>query len=116
MSGVTELTIEAAWAASLAEGELRGLRVPTPDGVRWVLLARVAGRLHAIDDCCNHAGRLLSEGKLQGTTVTCPGHGVAFDVRDGRRVTPGVACGDQASLEVEEAGEGRLLLRVRAGG
>jgi len=98
----------------LAEGELRGLRVSTPEGVRWVLLARVNGRLHALDDCCSHAGRLLSEGRLEGSAVTCPGHGIAFDVRDGRRLTATGACGDQRALQVEEGVGGRLLLRFPA--
>lgn len=81
--------------------------------MRWILVARLAGRLSAIDDCCAHAGRLLSEGRLEGTTVVCPGHGIAFDVRDGRRVTAAAACGDQLAYEVEEREPGRLTLRPR---
>lgn len=96
-------------AVPLAEGELRGLRLTTPAGVRWVLLARLDGRLHALDDCCNHAGRLLSEGKLEGAAVTCPGHGIAFDVRDGRCLTATAECGDQRVVEVRER-EGRVEL------
>jgi nitrite reductase/ring-hydroxylating ferredoxin subunit len=100
-------------AAPLAEGESRGLRVSTPDGPRWVLLSRLGGRLHAIDDCCGHAGRLLSEGRRDGAAIVCPGHGIAFDVRDGRRLTAGVSCGDQLAFDVEELPGERLRLRAR---
>lgn len=79
-----------------------------------MLLSRLGGRLHAIDDCCGHAGRLLSEGRRDGAAIVCPGHGIAFDVRDGRRLTAGVACGDQPAFEVEEPSPGRLVLRLGA--
>jgi nitrite reductase/ring-hydroxylating ferredoxin subunit len=105
-----ELIVEAA---PLAEGESRGLRVSTPEGPRWVLVARLGGRLVAIDDVCNHAGRLLSEGRRDGTAVTCAGHGITFDLRDGRCLTPGVDCGDQPAFDVEEPAPGRLVLRPR---
>ena len=35
---------------------------------------------YAIDDSCPHAGGSLSNGKLQGTRVTCPVHGLKFDL------------------------------------
>jgi nitrite reductase/ring-hydroxylating ferredoxin subunit len=76
-----------------------------------VLVTRLDGRLHAIDDACGHAGRLLSEGRRSGASISCPGHGIAFDVRDGRCLTPGAACGAQRAYEVEERG-GRLRLRL----
>ena len=78
-----------------------------------MLLSRVGGRLHAIDDCCGHAGRLLSEGRRDGPAIVCPGHGIAFDVRDGRRLTRGVRCGDKPAFDVEELPGGRLRLRAR---
>jgi len=86
----------------------------TPDGPRWVLLVRLGGTVHAIDDACGHAGRLLSEGRREGTRVVCPGHGISFDVRDGRCLTDGVDCGDQQAFDVEEPAPGRLVLRPRA--
>jgi 3-phenylpropionate/trans-cinnamate dioxygenase ferredoxin component len=87
--------------------------VSTGGGPRWILVARLGGRLVAIDDVCSHAGRLLSEGRRDGETVTCPGHGIAFDLRDGRCLTRAVDCGDQAAFDVEELAPGRLLVRPR---
>jgi 3-phenylpropionate/trans-cinnamate dioxygenase ferredoxin subunit len=92
-----------------AEGELRAVEVSP---ALRVLVARVAGRLHAIDDVCNHAGCLLSKGKVEGARVICPCHTMAFDLRDGRLLTtPGLA-GDQRAFEVvEEDGRAVLVLR-----
>jgi 3-phenylpropionate/trans-cinnamate dioxygenase ferredoxin subunit len=66
--------------AALADGAIQGVR---PDGVA-VLLARVDGAVYAISDRCVHLGCLLSKGKLDGYTVTCPCHDWRFDVRTGR--------------------------------
>jgi len=39
--------------------------------------------LFAIEDHCLHAGGPLHEGRLDGTTVTCPWHDWRFDVTTG---------------------------------
>jgi 3-phenylpropionate/trans-cinnamate dioxygenase ferredoxin subunit len=49
-----------------------------------VVLFKVDGAIHALDDSCPHAGSSLSAGKLEGAFVQCPGHGLRFDVRTGR--------------------------------
>ncbi|MBK6613792.1 Rieske 2Fe-2S domain-containing protein [Ottowia sp.] len=41
---------------------------------------RIGDAVYAIDDSCPHAGASLSNGKLQGTRVTCPAHGLKFDL------------------------------------
>lgn len=84
------------------EGQLKGL----PVGKRNLLLAKVGGKLKALDDWCNHAGCLLSGGTLEGNTVTCPCHEVGFDLDTGKNVTsPGVA-DDQPAFKAEvEAGQ-----------
>ncbi|MCS5683913.1 MAG: Rieske 2Fe-2S domain-containing protein [Acidimicrobiales bacterium] len=65
-------------------------------GENGVLVCRVAGRLHAVDDNCSHADSPLSEGRLRGHTLTCALHGAQFDVRDGSHAGPpaweGLAC------------------------
>jgi nitrite reductase/ring-hydroxylating ferredoxin subunit len=38
----------------------------------------------------------LSEGELEGTTVTCPRHGAEFDVRTGGVLGPPAATGVQS--------------------
>lgn len=52
-----------------------------------VLVTRVNGRLHAIEDACPHSGWSLCEGRLDGHVVTCPGHGWEVDVRTGEVLT-----------------------------
>jgi 3-phenylpropionate/trans-cinnamate dioxygenase ferredoxin subunit len=75
-------------AADLQEGELRGYAV----GRRNVLIACVGGKMKALDDWCNHAGCLLSGGRLEQNTVVCPCHEVGFDLDTGKNVTsPGIA-------------------------
>jgi nitrite reductase/ring-hydroxylating ferredoxin subunit len=41
---------------------------------------RIGDAVYAIDDSCPHAGGSLSNGKLQGTRVTCPVHGLKFSL------------------------------------
>jgi nitrite reductase/ring-hydroxylating ferredoxin subunit len=69
----------------------------------------VAGKIHAMDDICPHAGAPLSEGRLTGCVVTCPWHAIDFDVTNGRvpgqpedsqTVYPVFVNGDQIEVEV----------------
>ena len=41
---------------------------------------RIGDAVYAIDDSCPHAGGSLSNGKVQGTRVTCPVHGLKFEL------------------------------------
>ena len=43
----------------------------------------VGGRLYATQNECTHRQGPLSEGELEGSTVTCPWHGSQFDVTTG---------------------------------
>ena len=74
-----------------------------------IALFNVAGKIHAIDDTCPHAGAPLSEGQLNGCVVTCPWHAIRFDVTSGRvpgqsddslAVYPTFINGDQIEVEV----------------
>jgi 3-phenylpropionate/trans-cinnamate dioxygenase ferredoxin subunit len=87
---------------------MRGLELA--DGT-LVLLARVGGALHAIDDVCNHAGCLLSLGRLDGARVVCPCHHMVFDVRTGAGEEPAF-CGDQRAWRVVEEGGAAFLEEV----
>lgn len=53
-----------------------------------VLLANVAGTIHAVQNRCLHAGGPLSGGTLEGSVVTCPWHGWRWDLQTGRGVWP----------------------------
>ena len=51
-----------------------------------VLLARIGDEYYAVDNRCPHMGGKLSDGKVEGTVVTCPKHSSQFDLIDGRVV------------------------------
>ena len=51
-----------------------------------ILVASIDGKYYATDSRCPHLGGNLSEGKLEGTVVTCPRHQSQFDLRDGKVV------------------------------
>ena len=50
---------------------------------REILLARIGDNYYATDNRCPHMRGRLSDGKLDGTNVTCPRHGSQFDIRNG---------------------------------
>jgi 3-phenylpropionate/trans-cinnamate dioxygenase ferredoxin component len=64
-------------------------RIPPASGSRFtvagedVALFNVDGNICAIADTCPHAGGSLGMGKLDGKIVTCPVHGMKFDVTTG---------------------------------
>lgn len=49
-----------------------------------VVVYNVAGTFYAVGNYCPHAGVALSRGPLDGTIITCPGHGLRFDVTTGK--------------------------------
>ena len=72
--------IEAGNVGDLNDGEMKDVVL---DG-REILLARVDGNYYAADNRCPHFGGKLSQGKLEGTVVTCPLHGSRFDLVSGK--------------------------------
>jgi 3-phenylpropionate/trans-cinnamate dioxygenase ferredoxin subunit len=99
----TEFT-PVAKVGDVPEGEMRSYQVGGED----IALANVAGELHAFSDVCTHAQCQLSEGELEGSTVTCPCHGSQFDVTTGN-VLNGPATLPVDSYEVSaEGGELRI--------
>jgi 3-phenylpropionate/trans-cinnamate dioxygenase ferredoxin subunit len=74
--------IQVGTAGELVDGSMKEV---TAQG-RDFLLARIGDRYYAADNRCPHMGGKLSQGKLEGTVVTCPRHGSQFDLRDGKVV------------------------------
>ena len=66
-------------AGDIPEGALATTKL----GTKEVLLAKVAGKIYAIDNACGHSGYPLDKGKLDGYVVTCRWHDAKFDVRSG---------------------------------
>ncbi len=68
----------------LTPGSCKGVEVSG----HQIALFNISGTFYAIGDACTHMGGNLSEGTLDGTTVTCPLHGAEFDVTTGNHLTP----------------------------
>lgn len=69
--------------SDLPEGGLLGVEV---DG-RPLVLANVAGIVHALDGTCTHMDAGLAEGSLFEECLMCPVHGGEFDTRTGEAIT-----------------------------
>jgi nitrite reductase/ring-hydroxylating ferredoxin subunit len=69
----------------MAENEFRLSEVPPGSAllVGGMAVFNVAGIFCATQAKCTHRGGPLSEGKLEGSTVTCPWHGAQFNVCTG---------------------------------
>ena len=48
-----------------------------------IAVSNVGGTFHACTNTCPHAGGPMGEGELEGSVLTCPYHGWAFDLKDG---------------------------------
>jgi len=91
--------------ATLSDGDFKGY----PVGKRNVLVARVGGSLKAMDDWCNHAGCLLSGGRLEGNSIVCPCHEVGFDLDTGKNLTSPGVCDDQPVYAATEE-DGQIVV------
>jgi uncharacterized protein YbjT (DUF2867 family)/nitrite reductase/ring-hydroxylating ferredoxin subunit len=72
-------------SAALKENEFRVREVPPGSAllVGDAAVFNVAGSLCATQSKCTHRQGPLSQGKLDGSTVTCPNHGAQFNVCTG---------------------------------
>ena len=72
--------------AALKENEFRVSEVPPGSAllVGDVAVFNIAGSVFAPQGKCTHRQGPLAEGKLDGSTVTCPVHGAQFNVCTGQ--------------------------------
>ncbi len=70
---------------------------------RKIALFNVDGQFYALDDTCTHRGGPLSEGSMEGDSVTCPWHGATFDIKTGQVQGPPAPKG-VASFKVQVEG------------
>jgi toluene monooxygenase system ferredoxin subunit len=73
------VTIDDLWSGEKVGVEVCG---------KPVLLVNVGGVVCAYEDRCRHKGVRLSEGRLDGSVLTCAAHGWEYDVLTGRGVNP----------------------------
>lgn len=72
--------------ASVDELALGQRKLAFIDG-RSIVVFNIGGTIQAIDNSCPHNGASLASGKLDGSVLTCPAHGLRFDLKTG--CTPG---------------------------
>jgi len=65
-----------------------------------VVVINIDGNYFVINDTCSHAGGSLSEGKLDGYTITCDWHGAQFECKNGKLVKFPVQINDLKSYKV----------------
>jgi NAD(P)H-dependent nitrite reductase small subunit len=70
-------------------------------GRREVALFNAGGRFYALDNTCPHQGGPLSEGWIEGETVTCPWHAWCFTMRDGKMTLGDYAQVDTFDVRIE---------------
>jgi nitrite reductase (NADH) small subunit len=83
--------VRVAKAAAVAPGQILEVQVAGNS----IAVANVDGKFYAISNTCLHRGGPLGQGPLEGTIVTCPWHGWAFDVTTGKLAhneAAGLAC------------------------
>ncbi|HSW20777.1 MAG TPA: Rieske (2Fe-2S) protein [Ramlibacter sp.] len=73
--------IPAGPAEALAPGARKLVFVP---GGEAVIVFNIGGQFFALENSCPHAGSSIAGGACAGHVITCPSHGLKFDVRSGQ--------------------------------
>lgn len=94
--------VKLATVDEIPEG---GMIMRTHDSL-FVTLAKVDGKIYALDDICTHEDAPLHEGELGAYNddphkLTCPWHAAHFDIRDGTVVQDTPWATDTTTYEVE---------------
>lgn len=71
--------VEVANVGELDDGTMMRLTIDENE----ILVARIGDKYYSADNRCPHMGGNLSQGKLDGTIITCPRHHSQFDLTDG---------------------------------
>jgi nitrite reductase/ring-hydroxylating ferredoxin subunit/uncharacterized membrane protein len=96
-----------AWAGEIDDFEpaIRDAELTANEPVRVevkgtpIMLVRVDGHIHAMNDVCSHAGCSLTEGRVEGDAIVCKCHGSTYRLQDGT-VMHGPSAYSQPSYEV----------------
>jgi nitrite reductase/ring-hydroxylating ferredoxin subunit len=81
----TDAAVSSAQSASLNDNQFSSTQISPGSAllVGEVAVFDVQGKLCATQAKCPHKQGPLNEGRLDGSTVTCPWHGSQFDVCSG---------------------------------
>ncbi|MDE2573127.1 MAG: nitrite reductase small subunit NirD [bacterium] len=89
--------VRVATVGDLPVGEGMAITI----GEREVALFHVEGGWFAIDNVCPHQGGPLSEGWVEGETVTCPWHAWCFEVKTGAMTLGDFATVDAFDVRIQ---------------
>jgi 3-phenylpropionate/trans-cinnamate dioxygenase ferredoxin component len=103
----TLVEVPVALFDDLADGDVRHARIGKHD----LAVVRVADEVFALSNVCRHAYGPLSQGFVDGHTLTCPWHGWRYDVRTGATDHPNA---DVATFPVSVR-DGEVLVTVALG-
>jgi len=74
-----------------------------------IVVFNIDGALHAIENSCPHNGAALASGRTEGNVLSCPAHGLRFDLGTGCMV--GNAALRLKKFPIHPSG-GKLILMV----
>lgn len=74
--------IEVAKIEDVQNGKMKRVKINGKE----ILITNIDRKYYAIDNRCGHSNAALSSGLLNGNIVTCPLHGVQFDVTTGKKM------------------------------
>ena len=75
--------IDVAPIREIAVDERRSVPLDDVD----ILVINVGGSFYAVEDMCSHDRFPLSEGEVEGETITCALHGAKFCIRTGEALS-----------------------------
>jgi toluene monooxygenase system ferredoxin subunit len=90
--------VQVATLDDLWEGEMAARLV----GDLPIVILNVGGQVVAYEDRCPHLGSQLSEGRFDGTTLTCRTHEWMFDAAGGEGINPMTVCLRRLAVRVND--------------
>ena len=61
-----------------------GRKLVFAPGGETILLLNVEGEFYAMENSCPHAGASLASGPCEDHVLTCPAHGLKFNIKNGQ--------------------------------
>lgn len=85
---ITERSMASRWVqvAGLSDLAIGSRALARVEGID-ILVLRTASGFVAMHNVCTHLGRPLQDGRVLGSTITCPFHGACFDLNSGTAVS-----------------------------
>ena len=106
------MSIVSEYATSVKEKDLqesKPVRIDVKN--KPIVLAKVGGKVYAMDAVCSHEGGPLEDGNVEGYNLTCPWHYAVFDIRNAKVSDQTVWAADLSSYPVKiEQSTGNILI------